>query len=106
MELIKVENGIGTLESGTAKLLAEYEDALKVIKTIEEEMKEAIKAEMESKGIIKIEDEVNGIVISYIAPSDKEQFDSKKFRKEHADLYDKYVKMTPTRSSIRVKLNG
>ena len=57
---------------------------------------------MESKGIIKVETEE--ITISYIAPTDRETFDSKRFKADHADLFDEYVKMSPVKSSVRIKV--
>jgi predicted phage-related endonuclease len=81
------------------KLIA---DKIKELKKQEDEIKKAILEEMENKNILKIDtDEVS---ISYIASSDRETFDTKKFREEHSDLYDEFVKFTPVKSSIRVKV--
>lgn len=58
--------------------------------------------EMEAKNFIKIDTDV--MTITYVAPTDREKFDSKKFREDHADLYDEYVSMIPVKSSIRIKV--
>ena len=58
--------------------------------------------EMEAKNFIKIDTDV--MTITYVAPTDREKFDSKRFREEHADLYDEYVSMIPVKSSIRIKV--
>lgn len=102
MELIKVEEGNAILNISTSKQLYEFEKAMKELKEQEDEIKEAILKEMEDKNIKKIESD--NLLISYIAPSDRETFDSKTFRAEHNDLYDEYVKFTPVKSSVRIKL--
>lgn len=102
MELIKVENGLSILDEEASKKIAEFERQIKEIKAKEDEFKQAILEEMEAKNIIKIDTE--DLMISYVAPSDRETFDSKAFKEEHQDLYDEYVKMTPVKSSIRIKV--
>lgn len=102
MELIKVENEIGILDTEVSKKVAEFEKAIKEIKEKEEELKQNILSEMESKNILKLE--TDDLTITYIAPSERETFDSKKFREENSDLYDEYVKFSPVKSSIRVKV--
>lgn len=102
MELIRVENGLNILEEETSKKIAEFERQLKDIKAKEDELKQAILEEMEAKNIIKIDTE--DITISYVAPSDRETFDSKAFKENHQELYDEYVKMSPVKSSIRIKV--
>ena len=78
---------------------------MKFIKEQEETLKKAIKAEMEAKGILKVQDETNGMTITYIAPTYRETFDSKKFKADNPDMYDEYVKFSPVKSSIRIKLD-
>lgn len=104
-DLIKIENGISILDIETSKKIADFEWAIKKLKEQEEELKEAIKAEMEAKGILKLEDETSGMTISYIASTNRETFDSKKFKADNPDLYDEYVRFSPVKSSIRIKLN-
>lgn len=102
MELIKVKNNIAILDAEIASQIAEFERQAKFIKAEEERLKSAILKEMEAKGIIGID--TDQIKITYIAPSDREKFDSKQFRAEHSDLYDEYVSMIPVSSSIRIKV--
>ena len=103
-EIIRMENGITVLDAETSGKIAEFERQLKAIKEQEEELKKAILEEMESKGIIKVYDEINGISITYVAESYRETFDSKLFRKEHPDVYDEFIRMSPVKSSIRIKI--
>jgi regulator of replication initiation timing len=102
MELIKVENEIGILDTEVSKKVAEFEKAIKEIKEKEEELKQNILTEIENKNILKLE--TDDLTITYIAPAERETFDSKKFREENPDLYDEYVKFSPVKSSIRVKV--
>lgn len=102
MELIKLDNEIFTLDTETSKKLAEFERMAKKIKEEQDSIKQMILEEMEAKSILKID--TDEITISYVAPTDRESFDSKTFKAEHQDLYDEYVKMTPVKSSIRLKV--
>ena len=102
-EMIIYKDESPILNPETAKLFADYERKMKELKEQEENIKEAILKEMEAKGVIKLESEE--IKITYIAPTDRETFDSKKFRSDNPDLYDEYVKITPVKASLRVKVN-
>lgn len=102
MDLIKIKNGSPELSLTASKKIAKFEKAIKELKEKEDELKQAILMEMENKNILKVE--TDDFTISYIAPTDRETFDSKEFRKYHQDLYDDYVVMTPVKSSIRIKL--
>lgn len=102
MKLINIENNVALLNADISKQIAEFEKTIKEIKEKEDNLKQAILNEMESKGIVKID--ADDLTINYIAPTDRETFDSKTFREDHADLYDEYIKFTPVKSSIRIKL--
>ena len=102
MELIKIKNNEINLNEETSKKLAEFELKIKEIKEQEDKIKQSILKEMEEKNIIKIE--TDDVMISYVAPTDRETFDSKLFREEYSALYDEYVKITPVKSSIRIKV--
>jgi hypothetical protein len=103
-EIIRMENGISVLDARASGKIAEFERQLKAIKEQEEKLKKAILEEMESKGIIKVEDEISGISITYVAESYRETFDSKKFRADNPDMYDDYIRMSPVKPSIRIKV--
>ena len=105
-EIIRMENGISVLDAETSGKIAEFERQLKAIKQQEDELKQAILEEMESKGIIKVEDEVAGISITYVAESYRETFDSKLFKQEHPEVYDEFIRMSPVKASIRIKVKG
>lgn len=102
--LISVKNDSVILNEEASKKIAEFERMAKLIETEEKKLKKAILTEMEEKGIIKVESEE--MTITYIAPTDRERFDSKKFRAENAELYDKYISMSSVSASVRIKLKG
>ena len=101
-ELITIENGTPILNADTANKIAGFESAMKELKAKEDELKKAILAEMEQKNIVKIDGDK--VAITYIAPTDRETLDSKSLRADLPEIYDTYVKMTPVKSSIRIKL--
>ena len=102
MELVKVENGDVILAKDAINTIVEIENTMKGLKAKQDEMKEMLLKAMEENNILKID--TPELVVSYIASSDRETFDSKAFKEEHQDLYDEYVKMTPVKSSIRIKV--
>lgn len=102
MENLLVITESGLLSPETSRKIAEYERTMKELKEKEEMLKEAIKAEMEVRNIVKLEND--DMAITYIAPTDRETFDSKKLRADNPDLYDEYIKISPAKSSIRIKL--
>ena len=102
MELIKVENGVHVLNDFTSKQLASLEMQMKDIKEVYDGIKAEIMREMEEQNIIKID--TPDLTVSYVQASDRETFDTAKFKKEHSDLYDDYVKLSPVKPSVRIKV--
>ena len=103
-ELITIKDGTPILSAEIATQITDFERIVKRLKEKEEKLKELILDEMESKGIIKID--TPELAITYVAPTDRERFDSKQLRSECPDVYDAYVTMTPVKASIRVKVKG
>lgn len=104
MDLITINNEVAILDLETSNKIAEFERQVKELKEKEDALKKAILAEMESKGIIKLDTEA--LAITYVAPTEREALDSKALREELPDIYDAYVKMSPVKSSVRIKLKG
>lgn len=103
MELIKIENGIALLDN--TEFVNEFIKEQKLVDALNESIKnkkEMLLKEMEDKNILKIDTDT--LNINYIAQSERETFDSKRFREDNPDLYDEYVKFSPVKSSIRVKV--
>ena len=100
--LITINNGIAVLDAETASRIAEFERSIKSIKEQEESLRQAILEAMEASGVIKLE--TDDLTINYIEETYKETFNSKGFRKDHPEMYDDYVKMSPVKSSVRIKV--
>lgn len=103
-KLIRVEEETAILNPDVSFALALFELQVKDIKAKQDELKQRILEEMESNGILKIE--TDDLVISYVAPTSRESFDSKAFRKDNPELYDEYITISPVKASVRMKLKG
>ena len=101
-ELIVYENNTALLNPEVSIRLAEFERMVKEVKAKQDELKQKILEEMESKGIVSIKSPE--LTISYVAPTTRETFDSKTFRKDHPDLYDEYVNISMVKASVRMKV--
>ena len=74
----------------------------KKVKEKKEKIREILLKEMEDKNILKLENE--NISITYKAPTERETFRTKDFKKDLPDLYDTYVEFTPVKSSLLIKI--
>ena len=74
----------------------------KELKRKEDAIREILLKEMEDKNILKLENE--NISITYKAPTERETFRAKEFKKDLPDLYDTYVEFTPVKSSLLIKI--
>lgn len=102
MNEIVVIGDKGLLNPEISDKIADFEKKIKKLKEQEDLLKQSILEEMEAKGIVKIEND--DLLISYIAPTDRETFDSKKLREDNPDLYDEYIKISKVKASIRIKV--
>ena len=102
MDLITIQNDKPILKPETASKIAEFERQAKAIEAKSKALRAEIQKEMEALGLIKIE--TDDLLISYVAPYDKENFDKKTFKDENPLLYDEYVTMTRAKASVRIKL--
>lgn len=68
------------------------------------QIRDAIMKEMQDKGFYKLENDE--LSITYIGETERESFDSKKFKEEHRDIYKLYKKTSKVAPSIRIKLKG
>ena len=99
-ELIKFVNG--QLTKDAIVYLANCERAMKRAKEEYEQMKADLLEAMEQNGIIKIDNDE--ILINYVAPTESERFDSKALKEASPDLYNEFVKFTPVKASVRIKV--
>lgn len=98
-ELITKE---GLLTPAVQNQIVEFEKQAKAVKEAQEKLKEAILKEMEEKGIIKLDSEE--LTITYVAPTYSEKFDSKALKADNEELYNKYIKLSKVKSSVRIKV--
>ena len=102
----KVENKPETsLQTVDEKTLAHFGNVLKQIAELEksiEPIREQIKAEMEKRKILALK--AGNVSVTYVAPTKRETFDTKRFKAENVDLYKQYTKTSEVKSSIRIKL--
>lgn len=100
--MLQVVDGTAVLAQDAAAKLVEFERMAKQIKEEEDKLKAALLAEMEKYGVLSIDSPE--LRISYVAPAERETFDSKAFRDDFSDLYDEYVKIAPVKASVRIKV--
>ena len=101
-KLITMSGGVPLLDAEMAKKIATFEVLIKALKEQEDELRMAIFKAMEESGTVKVE--TDDFTINYIAATDKETFNKNKFRKDHPDMYDEYITMSPVKASIRITL--
>lgn len=104
MEYLTVYEGELVLSEEVSKTIADLERMASEIKKKQDEMKKAILEEMEAKNVVKLDNDI--LTITYIATTDRETFDSKKFKTDNPDLYDEYVKISPVKPSVRIKVKA
>lgn len=102
-ELIRYDN------KGIARLIEEAEDNLiawtESIKALEEsisDLKADLMKAMEADGCIKIE--TDRVLINYISETEKETFQTKKFKDEQREMYDEYCRLTRVAPQVRIKV--
>lgn len=101
-ELITIVDGATILDINVANQIAEFERKAKEIEEAEKALREQIQKEMEEKGIKSVS--TDSLLISYKQEYDRENFDKKRFRADHPDLYDSYISMTTVNASVSIKL--
>ena len=102
MELIKLNENAVALDQQESlyitNLLERYEDVSHELETL----KAGLLKWMETNDLKKVENDY--LIVTYIAETYRETFDSKTFRKEHEELYNDYIKLSTTQPSVRIKL--
>lgn len=92
--------------------LAELYEAEKIIEYFENEktkaeenvrvVRERIIESMKKQGITHFENDK--IIITYIPPTQAENFDSKRFRQEQPEIANQYIKIVDKKEQVRIKL--
>lgn len=103
--LIKYSNNeleIGKIEEQISIVIADLQNKQKELINKNEELKEQIKLSMEENEVKKYENDF--ISITYVAPTTKNTVDSKKLKEEYEEIYNKCLKISNVKSSIRIKI--
>ena len=100
-DIIKVENGVAVISPEFMTHMLSVKDQLKMLKEVDDANNEMLLEAMEKNGVIKLEND--HVIVNYIAPTDRETFNAKKFKEENPAVYDKYCTMKPVKASVRVK---
>lgn len=87
----QIESAVGDLITKQKELEAKNAD-----------IRVAILEAMEANGVEKFDGDL--IAITYVKPTTRTTFDSKKFAAERPKTYEKYLKTSNVKSSIRIKL--
>ena len=96
-----------SLQTVDEKTLSQFGSVLKQIAELEksiEPIREQIKAEMEKRKILALK--VDNVSVTYVSPTTRETFDTKRFKAENVDLYKQYIKTSEVKASIRIKLGS
>lgn len=100
MELSIIKDG--NLSEEIVKKLVKFEKQVKKIEEQEDQIKQAILDAMQKYGVLKLENDL--LSITYVGATTRESFDSKSFKKDYEDLYNKYINISLVKPSIRVKI--
>lgn len=100
-DIIKVQNGEITPQA--VNYIRAVEKQMKALKAEYDAFKDELQKAMEQGGILKLESD--GLKITYVSAGQRETFDSKKFEEDFPDLYDEYVKFSPVKASVRIKVD-
>ena len=84
------------------KIIAYFENERKQAEEKAKLVREKIVESMKAQGLTKFENDK--ILINLIAAGKRETFDSTRFKKEHPDMYDQYIKTSETKETVRIKL--
>lgn len=101
-EIITMTNQMPMIATEIEGQIAQLEIQAKEIKKQQEELRGALLEAMEENNIVKLDGEY--VTITYVQPTEREDFDKAKFRADNPDLYDDYIKMSPVKASLRIKV--
>ena len=101
-ELVKVEEDKLVLLEEGIKQIKKFQKAKLQLDIMEENLKKMFKDKMEETGIYKYESPDKTFKVTYVAETKSNTFDSKKFKEENPDLYEKYKKETTRKAYVRM----
>lgn len=102
-ELMIIENNELELTKEGIKFIKKIQKAKVELAKMEEQLKDMFKEKMEENGIKKYTSPDGTFKATYYEETVANRFDSTKFKKEHEELYNQYLK--PSKRSSYIKFN-
>lgn len=96
------EKGNAIIPQDVIENIINIERDLKAMQEAQKQLKTKLTEEMEAFGIIKFSNDQ--ISIKYVTDSDRESFDIKSFKDDFPELYDKYVRISTVKPSVRITI--
>lgn len=93
---------IADVEHKMSMAVAQHRDQLDTLREREASMKQQIKEAMEKNVVTKFENDV--LKITYVAPTVRNGVDVTRLKEEKPEIYSEFIKQTPVKSSIRIKI--
>jgi regulator of replication initiation timing len=93
---------IAKVEQSISEQVAEFQTKLATLRQKDTELRAKIKEAMEANNVKKFENEF--VSLTYVAPTTRKTFDSKKFQEVEPEIYNKYLKESKVSSSLRLKI--
>lgn len=101
--LVSVAQGL--MPKSFAKKFKQLKKAQDELAAIENDIKEKLKEVFESTpGLETNSVTVDGIKFTYVGPSKRKTVDTKKLQEEHPEIYNKFLKESNVKSSIRTTI--
>jgi hypothetical protein len=74
------------------------------LEAIENEFKQVFMEKMKENGIKSFD--LGAVKITYVAPTTRKSFDSKRFEAEHKELYGEYLKEIPVKENLKITIRS
>lgn len=100
--LQEAEQNIALVQDNISKAIVKHQAELEKHQKQAEFYRVAIKDYMASEGIKKFENEY--LSLTFVEPSSRTIFDSKRFKEEEPDTYAQYTKTSTIAGSLRIKV--
>lgn len=103
VERVEQKAGLPAEVTSLADAIEAMERELKEKTAKRDELKEKMMAVMKDNGCEKVD--IDGrVLITLIAPTTREAFDSKAFKADHPDMYGSYVKQSAVKESLKITI--
>lgn len=93
---------IMALQAQIVQATVEFQNELSELQKRDTELRSAIVEGMEMSGTKSFENDF--VKLTYVAPTTRTGIDLDRLKFEHPDLAEKYKKVTPVKSSVRIKV--